>query len=639
MINMSEQTEHKNAVGPGLVNQALLFRKVLPRLYKGTVWEFLRELFLNSFRAGASNVDLAILDSGRFTYRDDGHGLAGVQGLFDLLCIANSSWEDGGVEPNQQPIGMGFYSLIVHPLVRRLRIESGTVVFDIDTRLLLDDEQYQNSWVERVEKRPAGTAPGFYLLVEGDEGLTDEVAAQLRSPSPEPYDYWVRDTTFGPARGYTGLLSIRLNGVAVETSLPYWFVLQRAEIVDVYQGNPIRIALSETDIEKPEPPEFALSYYEPYTPSDGDRAGLRLLWYGQPIGDRGISRLRVFLDVRQGVPLTAQAPTRQELVQDGKLADLYAWVIERVFRYVCREVTAPSASQVELLYRLDKARAERECPWALLCPRRGLPSQPAATEEQQIGSYYDLETLTVGHNRALRREALESLLLLEEKVVVLLPGTHPVFKDPGTGELPDGATADPLPFTFEYGLPSFIAALGLQVYKPQLGALPNGVLWWRPGEPVSEYYASDLGWWGVGREDEPPREWRPVPPGSLLYVHDEIESWGIQYVRFFVGVATKHELLLFLQHYARALWYLDEDGENSDESFDESVDDLIRELLGDTIASQVVEHLLRAVAPFFGGQERAAHISAVEMLRAEGGGLSGIRVRLASGETKELSLY
>jgi hypothetical protein len=637
---MSNLSGHENAIGPGLVNQALLFREVLPRLYRGTVGEFLRELLLNSVRAQAPHADFTVLAPGRFTYRDDGTGIDGIPGLFNVLCIANSRYEDEAVEPNQRPLGLGFYALIVHPNVRRVRLESNTIAFDIDTRRWLEDGDYQASWLERVEKRPAGEPPGFFLLVEGEESLTDEVVAQLRLPNPDPHNYWVRDVPFGPARGYTGLLSIRLDGEPVETDLPYWFVLERADIVDVYQGNPIRIALSETDFERPLPPEFTLSYFEPYTPSDSDRTGLRLLWYGQPISDRGIPHLRVFLDVRNGAPLTAQAPTRAALVQDRKLTDLYAWVIARVFRHVCHEVTQPPASQVELLYKLDRGRAERECPWVLLSEWRGLPPQPADTEEQQIGSYYDLETLTVGHERAVRKQALEGLLVLDEKIVVLLPGTHPVFKDPRTGKLPEGATADPRPFDFEYGLPSFIAALGLQVYKPGLGARPNGVLWWRPGEPASEYYASDLGCWGIGQEDEPPREWRPVPAGSLLYVHDEIESWSIDDVRFFVGVATKHDLVAFLQQYARALWYLDEEGENSDEAFDESVADLIRELLGDTIAAQFVEDLLWAAAPFFGGREHAAQISTVELLRAEGGGgLRGIRVRLLSGESKELSLY
>jgi hypothetical protein len=58
---MSVQQAHENAVGPGLVNEALLFRKHLRRLYKGTVKEFLRELFQNSDRAGAGGVELAIL--------------------------------------------------------------------------------------------------------------------------------------------------------------------------------------------------------------------------------------------------------------------------------------------------------------------------------------------------------------------------------------------------------------------------------------------------------------------------------------------------------------------------------------------------------------------------------------------------
>src|SRR5579872_7444395 len=149
---MSQQPVHENTTGPGLVNETLLFRKQLRRLYQGTVREFLRELFQNSHRAGASNVEVTIPAPGSFTYRDDGHGLLnGLHGLFDLLCIANSSYEDEAVEPNQTPMGMGFYSLIVHERVRRVRIESNTVALDIDTTRFLDSRAYRESWVARVE--------------------------------------------------------------------------------------------------------------------------------------------------------------------------------------------------------------------------------------------------------------------------------------------------------------------------------------------------------------------------------------------------------------------------------------------------------------------------------------------------------
>ena len=235
---MSQQPVRENTIGPGLVNETLLFRKQLRRLYRGTVWEFLRELFQNSDRAGARKVALAITAPGRFTYRDDGTGLVnGLRGLFDLLCIANSAWEDESVEPNQLPMGLGFYALIVNPKVRYVRIQSNTVALDIDTARFLDDPAYRNGWVERVEKRPATENPGFFLLVEGEEDLSEAVCKELREEALTPKDYWVSEKRFGPARGYAGRLEITLDGQQVEADLPDWFTLRCAEIVDTYQGS------------------------------------------------------------------------------------------------------------------------------------------------------------------------------------------------------------------------------------------------------------------------------------------------------------------------------------------------------------------------------------------------------------------
>jgi len=637
---MSQQPVHENTIGPGLVNETLLFRKQLRRLYRGTVCEFLRELFQNSDRAGARTVTLTVTAPGRFTYHDDGTGLVnGLRGLFDLLCIANSTWEDESVEPNQLPMGVGFYALIVNPKVRYVRIQSNSVALDIDTARFLDDPAYRNSWVERVEKRPASENHGFSLLVEGEEALTEAVRQELRGEALTPKDYWVSEKRFGPARGYAGRLEIALDGQPVETDLPDWFTLRRAEIVDTYQGNQIRIRLSESDVRAALPPEFARNLWSSYVSSDEDRGALRVLWYGQPITDRqGATCLRIFLDVREGAPVNPQAPTRAALLQDKALADLYAWVKDRVFRFVCLETPSPRVEHVDLLYRLDRGRAERECPWALVRPRRGLPPQPNSSIEQAIESYYDLEELTVGHDRVVRKADLGRLLVLAEEVVVLLPGTHSAFKD-ASGELPPDATPDPRPFTFAHGLPSFLAALGIEAYMPKLGADASAVLWWRPGQPANEWYTTDLGSWGIGTQDEPPDEWKPVPVGSTLYVHDDIESWSIDYVLFFVGTASQDAFVSWLQHYARVLWYLDEDGDNSEESFDESVDDLIRSLLGNTVAAHVVRGLVNALTPFFGAGEPPARISTVELRYEEGKGLAGLRVQLESGESRELGLY
>lgn len=642
---MSDQPVHENTIGPGLVNQALLFRNVLPRLYLGTVWEFLRELFQNSYRAQATRVEISTMEPGCFFYHDNGHGISGVEGLFHLLCVANSSYEDEFVEVNQRPMGIGFYSLLMHQNVHKVSIMSNGITLEIDTRRLREDEEYRNSWVERVQKQSPREAPGFSLLVEGNPSLTEEVRAQMNCELPTPSEYWRQDRPFGPARGYAGLLAISLDGEPVETELPAWFLLPKADIVDWYEGNCIRIALSESDVPRPAIPEFEITYYTSYSDlSDlsGDRAGLRACWYGQPLADRGISSVRVFLDVRAGAPITPQAPTRQRLVQDEKLIALYAWVRDRIFTYVCQELPLPSPEMVNLLYKLDQERAERECPWVLLRPRRGVPAQPAPSQSQRIESHDDLERLTIGHERVIRRDALQPLLILEDEVVVVLPGTHPVFKDPYTGKLPEDATPDLRPLTFANGLASFLAALHLQAYQAQRGAPGGSVLWWKPGASGNEHYTEDLGWWGIGSKHLPPQEWQEVPTGSLLFVYDGVESWNIEYLRFFAGLASKQEFIRFLQHYARAFWCLDDDdddGAHSDESFDYSVDELVRALLGDTIDAQVVRSLVWAVSPFFGDLQKMAAVRSVEMLRGEEDRISGIRVRLESGEIKDLSLY
>ena len=149
-----------------------------------------------------------------------------------------------------------------------------------------------------------------------------------------------------------------------------------------------------------------------------------------------------------------------------------------------------------------------------------------------------------------------------------------------------------------------------------------------------------MGSWGIGTEDQPPSEWKPLPPGSLLFVYDEINSWSIDNVRFFVGVEEERRLVNFLEAYSHAFWVEDVEEAGSEESFDDSVDDLIRSLLGDTIARQAVESLIWAVRSTFSEAERPmVSIRSLDLLRKNGGVLTGIRVHLESGQTKELALY
>jgi Histidine kinase-, DNA gyrase B-, and HSP90-like ATPase len=87
-----------------LINPVRL-RLGIKRAFTGDINEVLSELFQNSARAGARNVQI-ITDNQGFLYQDDGRGLRDRSDFEALLKLGESRW-DPGVEEEQQPMGLG----------------------------------------------------------------------------------------------------------------------------------------------------------------------------------------------------------------------------------------------------------------------------------------------------------------------------------------------------------------------------------------------------------------------------------------------------------------------------------------------------------------------------------------------------
>ena len=108
-----------------LINPARLSLGI-KRAFTGDIQEVLCELFQNSARAGARNVQITIDDRG-FIYQDDGRGLRDRSDFRALLKLGESGW-DQRVEDDQRPNGLGIHSLLAHDEVESVTFSSNLLL-------------------------------------------------------------------------------------------------------------------------------------------------------------------------------------------------------------------------------------------------------------------------------------------------------------------------------------------------------------------------------------------------------------------------------------------------------------------------------------------------------------------------------
>lgn len=532
-----------------LINAERVFAQLLPRLFRGTAAGALAELLQNAQRAGASTVDIATEEFADGTCRvvcaDDGRGIAGDAAWARLLRVADSDWP-AEVLDAQKPMGVGFYALLAAEGVREVVVASQGGTLALDARRwygrddLADGAAYRAGWRARLHP-PVEPDRGSFcrIAITADAAFADAIRRALPRHLLEPTPYACVADYGGqyPAAGYGDLLAVRLDGEPVDTALPRALALAEAPVEGTYLGCPARLDL----------------------PKQGERCRLVVNWYGQVVIHRWGLPFHAWLHVRSGTPLTPRAPAREGLIEDDRLRAFLAWVADRAFAHapVCPRAALPVA-WVDGLYSLDRARAERECPYVVA--RRVIPWD---------GSVSSSDEATDCTERTLLDRAEAATALLVDDVVGLVcavvGGEETIEPDFG-----------------ECGVATLAAALDRPVYLPGTGAADR-TLYWRvtPGEPDSPWAMRGRGEWGVGALGTPPTAWEPVPVGDLpVVLWDRRVSYGFADVAF---AAAAPNPVAFLERWAGLFFEADDDADESwDEQrryYDAGVDAAIRALL------------------------------------------------------------
>ena len=612
------------------IDEHKLIEKVVSRLFSGRMREVLGEILQNSQRAGATRVNITFLSATSCDIVDDGHGLMqGMESLRNLLVLAESYFSDPRVEREQKPVGVGFHSLLVQEGISRVVIQSGLLELEIDTKRWIHDRDYWATWEERVKLYDAARGGGFRLHIEGRAVALEEMRQCLLHGNTvyDLYNYQRFLERYNPVAGYAEILDVYLDGKPISATLPDAITLPQPDIIAEYKGNMIRIAMF---------------------PEEG-YSGLFVDWHGQAIPNYGWNGLRVYLIVREGCPVTPQAPTRNSLIEDDALLSLRVWVEDTVFAWVCSQDN-PSAKYVKRCYELYPARAIRECPFTVVQMWKQLPHdyEFVSSEHYRNGGIGTLESESDerGPETVLRKSELPSLLLLDEEVTCLLPRSHQAQPYEIQKAVEEDSTQkdDLLPVHFEIGLTSLLAATGIVAYRAGVGVPEDAInsFWWKPGAMLDRYHTTDLGSWTIqsinATEDAvSSAEWTPLLHEA--FVVETAESFTIDYTSWIIGLYTTAHMVPFLYRCARAGFLPDEyKEEESEEDYNDSVHRLVCTYLPDTLGRYTsIVDLVAAAKPILPPQYSA--LDATMTFLHEGGWIQGVRLTFPGGYAKDIKFF
>ena len=449
-----------------LVNEDKV-RLAIKRLFTGAASQIVGEILQNAKRAGARRVEFTTSFTGpsgeaenKIRVRDDGSGvLGGVEGWRAMLSIAESSYQDENVKM-EDPLGVGLQALFACDRVHKVTIRSGGRMIEISTARWWTDKGYYSTWAERlsVDEQDAG-AKGLELEIEADSRFIEATTHSLTSTeevfrSPEDL----------PARGYEGVIEIRLNGEAVNTSVMSRFAHREPWLIweGEYLGNRLRIA-------------------------HGPRTCVN--WYGQAVEDDTLEGgFSYYLEVRTGTPVDLRSPTRQGVIRNGKREALRRFVADRIFEAVNgAPIEKVRVEWARGLYRLDPARAEAEAKYYVV----GKINNAAEADFSSNGEWEWMEEEVKAYGR--------------EDVLLLMRGVTVEYEDKGERKR----------LVERRGIESFVENLRRAHGEPHEliegaeGRLRVRELVWRPRN-VGKGIFVDAGVFALKEEGSEPQEWHAV---------------------------------------------------------------------------------------------------------------------------------
>ncbi len=534
-------------------------RSSIKRLFAGKVTEILSELLQNSQRAGANRVDITTaVDKTSFTYRDNGCGLQGVEGFYKILSLGDSGFDESVIE-NQEPMGVGFGSLLAHESISKVRITSNGLTLEIDTKRWWDEQSYYSEWESRLSK--CDLSQGFYVDAECEPQVIDEVRKALPSVVPSQ-KYWIEKIKSFPALGYKDILEISLDGVQVQTGAIDDNL--RNEIVTHWiDGNKLTI----------------------YSPDTYRWHKIQVVnWYGQLIGcDLSNVPFRFVFEVRNSRPINPKAPVRAGFIEDKAFELFRSKVEDVIFSELCSLQTVHATPEnIKALYKMNAERANRECPYITAAPL--VPYEPGENEEWECEK---------GEEKVFLKE--NSPLLIKHAVKVI-----------GSGE------------SCYYGVSSFVGQITTRIAEPYEltcdSTKPVKYLVWNPGKPLEN--RAELNWFRARGEfclsdDKPTTEvdWHPSdvqwhPVEKDVFAFPESNNWDIESVQWAIGCEDPIKAVKELGYAGFNPYHDEHDTDELRISYDESMDNLIWRLSPpppiDAIAGnskkEILEHIGKRLA-------------------------------------------
>lgn len=522
----SGQSDTPGAGKPAIVSMVDETRllRVVKRLFTGSVKEVLGELLQNSQRAGAKNVVITTSDD-RLTISDDGTGLVGDGGaakFSSLMRIAESSYERESVI-DQDPMGVGLFSLFALEGVSEVVVASNGFALAIDTNRLWNEDGYWQAWESRVRAEESDAQPGLTLSITATAELIKKITDNLRAKT---YSYTAQyDLEYKSAvSGYTGVLDVILDGEQLDTSCEFAKKMDKVFLETTYQGNTLIIG------------------------ADSHPHRNVVNWYGQLI-NAGSMHLRFYLEVRTGRPVNPMSPSRRGIIDDAEFKAFLKFLRERLREYI---LTTPqdelSTLAVSTVYNVDKVWADKECPyftahlWKHDAMDGNFETWAGASAENRVLSYAD------------------SPLLMDESVSI-------AERVEDSGEL---SFVEEICYGAQTFAPVIEKVLGQSVYALASGnteRLTVQQIWWKPGKDLENFFveAGEFTLCDKKLEIAPDAGWHAVGD-SIVFAFENCENWDIYSVEgLIVGVRDDIKAKIeFLDSDAWCIWSYENDDHDSD---------------------------------------------------------------------------
>lgn len=593
-----------------MVNEDRLLR-VVKRLFTGSVKEVLGELLQNSQRAGAKAVNFTISD-GAITMADDGTGLigTGADKFVSSMRIAESSYERAEVT-EQDPMGVGLFSLFALEGVREVVLSSGGFSLVVDTERFWNEDGNWQSWRNRVSEnhsaQPSETAQnsGLEIVVKANDELLKIVEKTLTAVEDQTSIYYTNDDYKSPVRGYAGIMEVFLNGTLLENTCERVVKMDATLIETTYQGNRVIIGV------------------------DGFAHRNTVNWYGQLI-DGGNSHLRYYLEVRTGRPVNPLSPSRRGIIDDTDFKSFRQFLREQLRTYILNTPKeALTALVINTAYSSDKAWADEFCPY--FTATKIDHDEGSGNSENWLGNLATRQILSYDENPLLIADTVAVVNSAENQARSIL-------------EIGEPAKA----YSFlEYGAKSFAPVieqvLGETAYEINSGnphRLNVKQIWWKPGVALEEFLveSGEFALSDTKLEVIPESGWEAI--GShTVFAYECTENWDItQTDGLIVGVRDDlQQKLGFLNVAAWCVWDYNHDNADSDtleDSFRKSLEEMKASLFTDCLPDETFDFY--QIGCYF-PTEKGEQLTALEMIYADEQRIKpqSIRAVMSSGRRVE----